>query len=900
MASVHPSRASGAASATSAEAVSTTPFEQQVDDLWARRRATEGEGWSATYVAVLGEGRDAGSSIFQLTGGVVSCVVYPAGECKTPGDITTPKSWASQGTPGVVAFGRLLDGTPLSVHCNEFWLPCALEVPEVLQGAGEAAILAWWKDVWSATSTGHLALVRRGLFDMKRTLRHRLRALQTVLRRGGDCGYGADSAELGDELKAIGGAANLQDAIAGVQESLATVTDKLSALWSEGRTRMQVRQDAMVITGKSIRTLLYKPDKKFVQIHVVNQAAARRLHKWCATAPASLHGPLRIMDICNHETYRLRHLLGGGDGTMFMLTAAAHRALEVSPQARRRLGVRGSGAVLDLTPFFRRPGAPVVFGLERMATLITPLPSTRPNPAFRSGEPEGARNCRTLPVPRPPDLTLMLQFDLETLGLNPVEYVSSAAEIRAGANRVDARCQSPADARKADQARREDPEDKWGALRIQEDLLNDGARFAAAEAELGLDRRVHRENAITAISMHAFCVALQPYTRPDSGGAEAGLVLVYRPNRARGWDVPSASETSLGVPCGPITTEDAVVEPRGVATAPDMLREFVGVIQRVMPDMLVGHNTSSFDWPYLFRYALRFNSIDVMRSLSRMEFIHARLEVRTFSSGARGDSQLFIPSIPGVVSFDTWKFSNDNMTRKSHSLDSIAGDLGMAKVVMDPASQWAAWRSGTPAELAQLAFYCFVDSQLCARIVVGKKMLEQTYALAGCSFAAANDVLYRGQQVQILSLYGAFCLRTLSTREGGRIMIPGELRKAQRDRCGLGHVDMDAFVDTWSCESTGIAYIGGCVLFPLSLLMLCIVACLDFASLYPTTAREGNISTDTRVVRDEDMPEGAEYFEVELGERQLKFVASHVPLRDGQRGACRNRFRRIPRMSVSN
>ena len=244
-------------------------------------------------------------------------------------------------------------------------------------------------------------------------------------------------------------------------------------------------------------------------------------------------------------------------------------------------------------------------------------------------------------------------------------------------------------------------------------------------------------------------------------------------------------------------------------------------------------NGLGFDEEYIFRRARKLGALGVME----MDFVSRReLELCStlMESNAYGYNAFASMGLSGIFHLDIMVAIKKDYKLDKYSLDNCANHfLKEAKIDLKPQAQFDLFRNNL---LEDICVYCIQDVwvtfQLYKKLALGPAMIE----MAGQSWVPVDFLITRGQQVKMLSSI----VQCTSTKT-------------------------DYVLRTIPADEVSIeGYKGATVLEPERGFYTSAIACLDFASLYPSIIRAHNLSHETLVMPWTVLPPGTETFDVEI------------------------------------
>lgn len=268
-------------------------------------------------------------------------------------------------------------------------------------------------------------------------------------------------------------------------------------------------------------------------------------------------------------------------------------------------------------------------------------------------------------------------------------------------------------------------------------------------------------------------------------------------------------------------------------TEHDMLMGFVDIIREKQPNIIIGYNIFGFDIPYMLQRAQDLGAQSEFDKQGMDKYGHAERKEINWSSSAFKNQNFTVLDAEGRIFFDLlpyvrrgYKFSNYKLkTIASHFLD------GITKDPLDVKGIFKCYRLGMKGgkkgrrALSLVGKYCVKDSVLVLKLF---EVLTTWIALSEMS---------KVTNVQIFSLY----------TQGEQLKVFSQVYRdcthdnvvVEKDKYILGPNDH---------------YVGATVFPPVPGVYDKVIP-LDFSSLYPTTIIAYNISWDTFVPEDSNIPD---------------------------------------------
>jgi len=295
-----------------------------------------------------------------------------------------------------------------------------------------------------------------------------------------------------------------------------------------------------------------------------------------------------------------------------------------------------------------------------------------------------------------------------------------------------------------------------------------------------------------------------------------------------------------------IVTLDSCDEIEGVVvdsyeTEAAMLMGWKDMFAELDPDILIGYNIFGFDMDYMWKRAKELGIAGKFgEGLGRLTSRCIRnVKEQKLSSSALGDNYLKYFPLDGVVNVDLLKVMQRDQKLDSYKLDSVAAHfLGDHKNDLSPNEIFRKF-GGTSADRAEIARYCLQDCALVNRLLHKLKVLENNVGMGNVCSVPLSYLFMRGQGIKIFSLVSKEC-------RAKQMVIP-VIHKPRPFGIEMDEDTMDT-----------VGYEGAIVLDPQEGMYLDTpITVLDYASLYPTSMIERNLSHDCFVV-DETYKEEAE------------------------------------------
>lgn len=255
----------------------------------------------------------------------------------------------------------------------------------------------------------------------------------------------------------------------------------------------------------------------------------------------------------------------------------------------------------------------------------------------------------------------------------------------------------------------------------------------------------------------------------------------------------------------------------------DLLIAFLNAIYLYDPDVLMGYNINSFDFPYL-EDRLRLNGIS-----DAMGRDGSSAQVRSF--GSKHEVR-----ITGRIVADLLDLVKQNYSLANYKLGTVASTLLKEDKLDVKASEMRRlWLSEDPKDLSRFIEYSRRDSDLVLLMAVDLKILDKYIAIAKECGCLLHDVLNSGQQVRIESL-----LLHEFVKEGRMFPIR---KKGVKDES----------IDQEDSEDPEDITVHGAYVFEPEKGLHENLIIMDFKSLYPSCMRAYNLCVST-IINEDPVP----------------------------------------------
>jgi DNA polymerase delta subunit 1 len=219
------------------------------------------------------------------------------------------------------------------------------------------------------------------------------------------------------------------------------------------------------------------------------------------------------------------------------------------------------------------------------------------------------------------------------------------------------------------------------------------------------------------------------------------------------------AEIKMGDDKVPIIVEECKTEK-------DLIMRWMEIVKLMDPDILYTYNGDNFDCNYVFERAKLYDLANPKPSkqkewnegilfdqLSRLKNVPASIKHEVFSSSAYGDSDFMRFYIPGRLNYDLLIHYKRGMKKyPSYKLDFIANEiLKQGKNDVTVKQIFSFYREGKPEQIAHIAKYCLVDTELLQKLVDKQLILITIIQLANVTYVPIGYLTTRGQTIKVFS-----------------------------------------------------------------------------------------------------------------------------------------------------
>ncbi|PVI00869.1 catalytic subunit DNA polymeras-like protein delta [Periconia macrospinosa] len=252
----------------------------------------------------------------------------------------------------------------------------------------------------------------------------------------------------------------------------------------------------------------------------------------------------------------------------------------------------------------------------------------------------------------------------------------------------------------------------------------------------------------------------------------------------------------------------------------DMLLKWRDFLQEVDPDVIIGYNTSNFDFPYLLDRAkhLKANGFNYWTRLKNQVTAH---ESSKFSSKQLGSRDTKNTNTNGRLQLDLLQLIQRDYQLRSYTLNSVCAHFLKEQKEDVHHSMITELYNGDANSRRRLAVYCLKDAYLPQRLLDKLMCLVNYTEMARVTGVPFSYLLSRGQQVRFIS-------QLFRKSREHQLLIP----------------------DIPNQSGSDDQYEGATVIEPHRGYYKMPIATLDFASLYPSIMQAHNLCYTTWLTKD--------------------------------------------------
>lgn len=262
--------------------------------------------------------------------------------------------------------------------------------------------------------------------------------------------------------------------------------------------------------------------------------------------------------------------------------------------------------------------------------------------------------------------------------------------------------------------------------------------------------------------------------------------------------------------CSPITGSQIYSH----TSEAEMLKHWRDFVVAADPDIIIGYNTSNFDFPYLINRAKALK-VQSFPYFGRLFNVKQEITSSVFSSKAYGTKESKNINIDGRLQLDLLQFIQREYKLRSYTLNAVSAHfLGEQKEDVHH-SIITSLQHGDSETRRRLAVYCLKDAYLPLRLMEKLMALVNYTEMARVTGVPFSYLLSRGQQIKVISQLFRKCLQ------------------------------IDTVIPNMQSQASDEQYEGATVIEPIRGYYDIPIATLDFSSLYPSIMMAHNLCYTT-------------------------------------------------------
>lgn len=262
--------------------------------------------------------------------------------------------------------------------------------------------------------------------------------------------------------------------------------------------------------------------------------------------------------------------------------------------------------------------------------------------------------------------------------------------------------------------------------------------------------------------------------------------------------------------CAPITGSQVFAH----ETEVEMLKHWRDFVVAADPDVIIGYNTSNFDFPYLIDRAKALK-VDTFPYFGRLTNVKQEIKDAIFSSKAYGTRESKNINIDGRLQLDLLQFVQREYKLRSYTLNAVSAHFLSEQKEDVHYSIITSLQNGDSETRRRLAVYCLKDAYLPLRLMEKLMALVNYTEMSRVTGVPFTYLLSRGQQIKVVSQLFRKCLQ------------------------------IDTVIPNMQSQGTDEQYEGATVIDPIRGYYDIPIATLDFNSLYPSIMMAHNLCYTT-------------------------------------------------------
>jgi DNA polymerase delta subunit 1 len=182
----------------------------------------------------------------------------------------------------------------------------------------------------------------------------------------------------------------------------------------------------------------------------------------------------------------------------------------------------------------------------------------------------------------------------------------------------------------------------------------------------------------------------------------------------------------------------------------EMLMKWRDFLEEVDPDVIIGYNTSNFDFPYLLDRAKHLK-LPKFPYWTRLKTVQSKVESSNFSSKQLGNRDTKNTNTNGRLQLDLLQLIQRDHQLRSYTLNSVCAHFLKEQKEDVHHSMITELYNGDSNSRRRLAVYCLKDAYLPQRLLDKLMCLVNYTEMARVTGVPFNYLLARGQQVRFIS-----------------------------------------------------------------------------------------------------------------------------------------------------
>ncbi|OBZ82248.1 DNA polymerase delta catalytic subunit [Choanephora cucurbitarum] len=182
----------------------------------------------------------------------------------------------------------------------------------------------------------------------------------------------------------------------------------------------------------------------------------------------------------------------------------------------------------------------------------------------------------------------------------------------------------------------------------------------------------------------------------------------------------------------------------------ELLQRWSDFFRQVDPDVVIGYNTTNFDFPYLLDRAKHLG-VNRFPFLGRIQGLQTEAKDTKFSSKAYGTRENKAINLDGRLQLDMLQAIQRDYKLRSYTLNSVSAEFLNEQKEDVHHSIITELQNGNEETRRRLAVYCLKDAFLPLRLMDKLMLLFNYIEMARVTGIPFNYILVRGQQIKVVS-----------------------------------------------------------------------------------------------------------------------------------------------------